>query len=414
MLTTSCRPVFVGILALLMPAMAAAKDYTVTISAPNRSYRDTPVTVSVPAPGNFAGVAVMIGKVPVPSQSRLNGKSADVTWLISELKKGGSIKYTLSFERVSRPVPVSGVIIDKNGANLDVRINNELFTTYNTTTGPNKPYFYPMFAPGHKRIVRGYPIEKIAGENSNDHPHHRGLWFTHGEVNGEDYWAEGPKSAKTVNKGYGPVVSGPVYGSFEARTDWINLNGVKIAEDVRDVTIYNFPDGRLMDFSITFTPAGDPVEFGDTKEGMFGLRIPDSMRVTGGDGRIVMSTGLSEPVEETGKRKAGGTWGKRAAWVDYYGTTDGAVMGVAILDHPQNLRHPTYWHVRDYGLFCANPFGIHDFVRGEPKDAGSLKVERNKPLSFKYRVFIHKGSTDEANVADVWAAYSDPPKVELR
>ena len=34
---------------------------------------------------------------------------------------------------------------------------------------------------------------------------------------------------------------------------------------------------------------------------------------------------------------------------------------MAIFDHPQNLRHPTWWQVRDYGLFAANPFGQHDF-----------------------------------------------------
>jgi len=54
-------------------------------------------------------------------------------------------------------------------------------------------------------------------------------------------------------------------------------------------------------------------------------------------------------------------WGKRSTWVDYHGPKDGKVYGVAIFDHPSNPRHPTWWHVRDYALFAANPFGKHDF-----------------------------------------------------
>ena len=44
-------------------------------------------------------------------------------------------------------------------------------------------------------------------------------------------------------------------------------------------------------------------------------------------------------------------WGKRSNWMDYYGEVDGEKVGVAILDNPDNPRHPTYWHARAYGLF---------------------------------------------------------------
>ena len=107
-------------------------------------------------------------------------------------------------------------------------------------------------------------------------------------------------------------------------------------------------------------------------------------------------------------------WGKRADWVDYYGPAEGAILGIAILDSPSNFRHPTYWHVRDYGLFTANPFGLHDFIPGQPKDAGNMKVEAGKSVTFAYRVFLHKGSTNDAKVADVWGAYADPPVVEVK
>jgi hypothetical protein len=391
--------------AILAMSTAHARDYRITVSAPNHSYREAPVTVLIDAPKDFAGVALFQREAMVPVQAKFNNGKAEITWIVRDLKQGDKIDYRLTFERVGRGVPASGVTIDKVGtSNLDIRINNELFTRYDTQTGPNKPYFYPMYAPGNKRIVRRYPLETVEGE-THDHPHHRGLWFTHGAVNGVDFWAEGGKTGATKHVRYEEVTSGPVYGSFRAMTDWVTPDGKKIAEDVRDVRVYNVANGRLMDFDVTMKPVGGPLVFGDTKEGSFGLRLPDTMRFKGGDGHIVNSEGVKDDA----------TWGKPAKWVDYYGTADGEVLGVAILDHTSNLRHPTTWHVRDYGLFAVNPFGLHDFNNDKAHpNLGDHTVPAGGAQTFRYRIYIHKGSTSEANVTDAWSAYSDPPKVEVK
>lgn len=398
-----------GLLAAGMAVMAVsaahARDYSITVSAPTHSYVEAPVTVTIDAPRDFAGVALFQGNAMVPVQSRLVNGKAEVSWIVHDLKQGDKIDYRLTFERTGRGAPASGVTIDRVGSgDLDIRINNELFTRYDTHTGPNKPYFYPMFAPGNKRIVRRYPFEMVAGE-THDHPHHRGLWFTHGAVNGVDYWSEEGKPGKTQHTKYEEVASGPVYGYFRADTDWIDPDGKKVAEDVRTVRVYNVANGRLMDFDVTMKAVGGPLVFGDTKEGSFGIRLPDSMRVKGGDGHINTSAGLKDDA----------TWGKRAEWVDYYGTVEGETVGVAILDHTSNLRHPTTWHVRDYGLFAVNPFGLHDFNNDkEHPHLGDHTVPAGGTQTFRYRVYIHKGSTDDAKVADAWNAYSDPPKVDVK
>jgi len=105
-------------------------------------------------------------------------------------------------------------------------------------------------------------------------------------------------------------------------------------------------------------------------------------------------------------------WGKQAEWCDYYGPVDGDTLGVAILDHPSSFRHPTWWHVRTYGLFAVNPFGLHDYMGG-PEDRGNHTVPAGETLTFRYRIFIHEGDTESANVADVYGAYTDPPVVEV-
>jgi hypothetical protein len=99
------------------------------------------------------------------------------------------------------------------------------------------------------------------------------------------------------------------------------------------------------------------------------------------------------------------TWGKHGEWCDYYGPVQGKTVGIAIFDNPRNPRHPTTWHVRDYGLFAANPFGLHDFEK-KPKDAGDLTIEPGKTVTFRYRVYLHEGDTKTAGVAERYKDYA--------
>jgi len=146
---------------------------------------------------------------------------------------------------------------------------------------------------------------------------------------------------------------------------------------------------------VTVHASNGDLTFGDTKEGSMAIRLAETMRLKGkvGQGHIVNSNGVRD----------GDTWGKRADWVDYYGPVNGQTVGVAIFDHPQNPRHPTWWHVRDYGLFAANPFGERDFYNDKTRD-GSLSIEPGKPLRFRYRVVIHPDGTD---IAGLYKKYSE-------
>jgi hypothetical protein len=120
------------------------------------------------------------------------------------------------------------------------------------------------------------------------------------------------------------------------------------------------------------------------------------LRGSVGQGHIVNSEGVRDNE----------TWGKRAAWCDYYGPLKGDTVGVAVFDHPQNPKHPTWWHVRDYGLFAANPFGVHDFER-KPAGTGDVKIAAGDSLTFRYRLYFHKGDTAEAQVAEHYRRYAE-------
>ena len=142
---------------------------------------------------------------------------------------------------------------------------------------------------------------------------------------------------------------------------------------------------RIVEVHTTLTPAGDaPVVFGDTKEGSFGMRLHPALRLKGpvAIGHIRNSTGAVD----------GQVWGKRAAWVRYEGIVEDEPVGAVLFDHPGNLRHPTWWHARDYGLVAANPFGAHDF-EGAPAGTGDFELPAGERLELRWRVTLYRRAT---------------------
>ncbi len=290
-----------------------------------------------------------------------------------------------------------GVMITRLADRLRVEINGQLFTEYFYKDVP-RPYCYPLIGPGGVAMTRNFPMKNVPGE-TQDHPHHRSLWFAHGSVNGHDFWSEQKDFGKTVHEDFLEVKSGAKVGVIRERNKWVAADGTVVCTDERTLRFYNpgTAHERLIDFEITLKASQGDVTFGDTKEGTMAVRVAETMRLKSEPehGHIVNSNGVRDDQ----------TWGKRADWCDYYGPVEGKTVGIAIFDHPQNPRHPTWWHVRDYGLFAANPFGLHDFEKQQPKDAGQLTVPAGQSLTFRYRVYLHEGDEQQASVAEHYRQY---------
>src|SRR5436309_57659 len=116
-------------------------------------------------------------------------------------RQAGRLLYTIVvFALVVGPLcpAKEDVMLKKTDTAVEVTVGGQLFTRYIFAGGP-KPYLYPLIGPTGKPVTRGFPMEKRERE-SNDHPHHRSLWFTHGSVNGVDFWSEDPKAGKQVSR----------------------------------------------------------------------------------------------------------------------------------------------------------------------------------------------------------------------
>jgi len=233
-----------------------------------------------------------------------------------------------------------------------------------------KPYFYPVNAPGGLCVTEDEP---------RDHVHHRSMWTAHGDVNGEDFWTETPRSGRQTVKNVSVETLDEV---CRVRSDevWRADDGRPVVDVYREVVFWRRDGGfRFIDVDVVFKASYGVVRFGDTKEGgILSFRVSPSMR--GDKGGVIRNSlgGLGEPE----------CWGKRAEWCDYTGPLEGGKAGITVFDHPENFRHPTYWHVRAYGLFAANPFGISYFERDKSLD-GSLTIDKGETLRFRYRALIH-------------------------
>lgn len=295
---------------------------------------------------------------------------------------------------------LADVKVVKGEGTVAVEIDGQPFTTFYFGADQPKPYLHPLRSATGKAVTRMFPMENKEGE-ARDHPHHRGLWFTHGDVNGVDFWANeingrpaaGLKKGKVVLEELGALKSGGEQGSIAASFLWNDDTGKALLREQRTMTFHSDPKLRIVDLDVTFT-AVEKCKFGDTKEGTFAMRIATALDGRHG-GKLVNAEG------KVGEKLV---WGKPSPWMDYWGELEGETIGVTFMDHPSNPKHPTFWHSRDYGLHAANIFGEHDFFADKTRD-GSITLEPGKSLRFRYRVVIHPGNTEEAGIAAMYDKY---------
>ena len=296
-----------------------------------------------------------------------------------------------------RPLNAAKFTLEKDDQGVTVQCDGKLFTRYLKKSG-TKPVLWPVVGPTGKEMTRGYPLRDLGEFEKKDHIHHRSFWFDHGDVNGTSFWHEEGDYGIIEHCEYMKLEEGE-QAVIQTRNDWKTQDGTVVCQDVRTMTFGGDEKVRWIDFQVKVMATHGKAVFGDTKEGSFGLRVAGSMRAEReGGGTIINSNGETD----------GETWGKQASWVDYSGPVGDDTVGIAILNHPRSLRYPTYWHVRVYGLFAANPFGLHDFLKS-PEADGSLTLEQGDSFELFYRVILHAGDANDAEIDKWFDLYKKQP-----
>ncbi|MCE9546805.1 MAG: PmoA family protein [Planctomycetia bacterium] len=296
--------------------------------------------------------------------------------------------------------------LEKLDGKISIKVDGEVMTEY-IYQGYNRPILWPVMGPDQMRLTRNYPMHGEKGEPT-DHPHHMSIWLAHALVNGEDFWLV--KKGQIVHDKIVATESNPQRCSITADSRWIDHRGKLVCTDTTTVGFQQLANGdRAIDYDVTLHASVGDVTLGDTKEGMMAIRVHPNLCFGNAakDGRVI--DGVTHPpghaVNSHGQKDKA-VWGQRADWVDYFGTFDGKVYGVAMFDAPTNPRHPTFWHARDYGLFAANPLGEREFT-GHRDANGQMKIPKGESVTFRYRIVLHRGDTKQAGIAEEYRTYSE-------
>ncbi|MEM8947517.1 MAG: PmoA family protein, partial [Planctomycetota bacterium] len=289
--------------------------------------------------------------------------------------------------------------VERTDRGAAVKVDGRLFAEY-LTDAKHQPAVWPIVGPTGQPMTRSFPLGPLLADERDDHPHHHSLWFAHEDVNGHNFWLE-PKPG--VAKSAANVIKHQEFLDLSTDGDraivithnhWLAGESNLICEDKRTLVFGAEADARWIDFTIEIMATNGPVTFGDIKDGTFSTRVAGSMKVDAG-GTLVNSRGQQNK----------DAWGMPAAWIDNYGILKGQTVGLAMFSHPNNFRHPTRWHVRNYGLLCANPFGDRQFPKADIKQAG-YTVAEGEVLKLRYAVYLHRGDTAEGRVEEAFQAFA--------
>jgi hypothetical protein len=314
-----------------------------------------------------------------------------------------------------------GFVVKEAEKKVDVMIGGKLFTSYCWPDNVMKPVLYPVMTSEGTEITRGYPLKPRAGERV-DHPHHIGIWFNYGDVDGFDFWNNSEAIPADKKSGYGTIkhmkINQLKEGNGEAlmvtTESWIDPSGKELLSEKTEYHFIAKGSTRIIDRVATLTATDKAVSMKDNKEGMIAIRVARQLELPSKD-QVIMTDAKGNPttVKKMSNEGVSGSyrssegvkdddvWSTRAKWMDLNGIIGNEKIAVVLVDHPKNQSYPTYWHARGYGLFAANPLGWSVFTKG--KETLNYSIPAGKSSIFRYRFIIHSGADLTDSQINVYA-----------
>jgi VCBS repeat-containing protein len=323
------------------------------------------------------------------------------------------MKYLITIVLLTVFVSLSGqnvkLVRDDSKQKVDITIDGNLFTSYCYPSNLEKPFLFPIYAPNGSVVTRGFPLAPRKGERV-DHPHHIGLWFNHGNVNGLDFWNNSSAIPASRKDAYGHIVVQKVVkaengqkGTLEVVSNWDNNKGKTLLTEKTKYIFSGDKTTRIIDHISVLTAAVDTVIITDNKEGMIAVRVDRAFEMPSNESLIFTdekgnpttvkatdNTGVTGMYVSSNGKKGDAVWGTRNEWVILTGTKDNVITSMAIFDHPRNPGFPAYSHARGYGLFAMNNLGQKSYDPKQEKKVYTLK--KGESMTLYNRFYIQSGS----------------------
>ena len=297
---------------------------------------------------------------------------------------------------------------------IDVLLDGQPYTSYCYADSLKKAVLFPLRTKGGHFVTRGWPVQPRANERT-DHPHHIGVWFNYGDVNGLDFWNNSTAIPAEKQVNYGSIHHAAVNGTesngntgvLDVTKYWENSQGDSLLrEDTRYTFAVEADSSTSIELAVKLTALTD-VSFKDNKEGVIGIRVARELEHPSDQpAKFTDANGIVTEVAKANNDGVTGhylssegiegddVWGTRGKWVTLNGTIEGEDVSLVIMDHSGNPGYPTYWHARGYGLFAANPLGQKELSGG--KEELNFKLDNGESTEFRYKILIHAGSKLDA------------------
>ncbi|MCM3869584.1 MAG: PmoA family protein [Pyrinomonadaceae bacterium] len=406
----SILPVKFAVLAMLVSVLAwsagvestaAKRSARITVSAGSFDRRESVVSFELPPEFREASYALRDDSghiAPLQIDSR-----RQATFVLAELKAGATKTYQLIPESRGRRA-VSRVDLTTNQNRLDLGIlGRQAFSFVGKPLElPGKDikpvflrggYLHPIYSPSGRLVTDDYPP---------DHYHHHGIWFawTKTQFDGghPDFWNVGDGTGRVDFEAVDATWSGPVHAGFLSRQSYIALTGgvaQRALNEQWDVRLYNVGhgDSRYFMFDIVATQqcaTSSPLILEEYRYGGMGVRGHRDWK-----DKSKVSFLTSE-----GKTRENGN-ATRGRWCRITGPVDSQLVGIAILDHPANVRSPQPMRV--------NP--DDPFFNYAPSQLGQFEIKPGEKLVLRYRYIVSDGPADVLQLDSLWNDYAHPPEV---
>jgi hypothetical protein len=254
-----------------------------------------------------------------------------------------------------------------------------------------KPHLHPVATPAGHVLTRVEPP---------DHPWQRGLWLSIKFVDGDNFWEEGIDPWGVIRHEGPPEVTGD---AVEGDVIWIRSDRTSVAiRERRRWTHVPIDDGAYAVDLDTTLVAPDGAELDRSPfNGLWGgysgitLRGRNDWR----DTTLLLDDGSR--VERVAPQAS--------RWCDLSGALDTAsgpaTVGLALLDHPENLRHPALF----YGSSKAPDYGDEgwtNFLNPSLLWDGPHTLPAGEPLRLRYRAIVHDGAWSPDRLASSWEGWA--------
>lgn len=307
---------------------------------------------------------------------------------------------------------------------VDVLIDDSHFTSYIYPSNIKKPVLWPVMSPEGNMLTRSFPLINKEGDRT-DHPHHVGIWLNYGDVNGLDFWNNSEAIPPARSDRYGTIYhksiekaeSGKGEGVLVTQSEWKSHDNELMLEEETRFEFIAGDEMNIIDRTTTLEAMIDEVNFTDNKEGMFAIRVARELELPSekptnlvdSHGKVTRVEKMDNTYVKGNYRSAKGVegkevWGTRCRWMKLSSEINGEPVSLVIIDHPDNVGYPTYWHARDYGLFAANTLGQKVFSNGE--NELNFSLDQGESVTFKYRLVVAGKDLSDSEINQLADAYA--------